>query len=91
MNNKIYGQLPRLFIPLVSLDTIHSSRETIEQAAALDLKIREVLKGHPHVEIIDNSTDFNQKVIRVLEAICRILGIRVQFLLLYGVRKIMFR
>jgi CYTH domain-containing protein len=49
-------------------------RETPEEAAALDEKIKQVWKGHPHVEYIDNSTDFPRKIIRVVEAICRILG-----------------
>ena len=30
--------------------------------------------GHPYYDIIDNSTDFENKVRRVIEAICKRLG-----------------
>eukprot|EP00667_Euglena_gracilis_P006039 EG_transcript_6081 len=57
-----------------TLSNNQARREGLQQAAELDQKIAAVWKGHPHVEYIDNSTDFPQKIIRVVEAICRILG-----------------
>lgn len=44
-------------------------KETTEEAVALDDKITEVWKNHPHFEIIDNSTNFEQKLERLLEKI----------------------
>eukprot|EP01012_Entosiphon_sulcatum_P014907 TRINITY_DN19934_c0_g1_i1.p1 TRINITY_DN19934_c0_g1~~TRINITY_DN19934_c0_g1_i1.p1 ORF type:complete len:504 (-),score=60.38 TRINITY_DN19934_c0_g1_i1:810-2321(-) len=51
-------------------------RESLSEAAEIDNKIRAVWRGHPHVEIIDNSTDFERKVVRVVKSICRILNMR---------------
>ena len=44
-------------------------KETPEEAIELDNKITEVWKNHPHFEVIDNSTDFEQKMNRLLERI----------------------
>ena len=44
-------------------------KETAEEAVALDNKITEVWKNHPHFETIDNSTNFEQKLERLLEKI----------------------
>ncbi len=33
--------------------------------------------GHPYFDIVDNSTDFENKIRRVIEAVCRRLGDRV--------------
>ena len=44
-------------------------KETAEEAVALDDKITEVWKNHPHFEIIDNRTNFEQKLDRLLEKI----------------------
>ena len=41
-------------------------KETPEEAIILDEKITDVWSKHPHFEIIDNSTDFNQKMNRLL-------------------------
>lgn len=48
--------------------------ETYEQAVDLDKKTREAWVGHPHFKIIDNSTDFQQKLKRVNAVVCNILG-----------------
>jgi len=34
-----------------------------------------VWTGHPHLRVIDNSTDFTNKVRRTIEAICRVVGV----------------
>jgi CYTH domain-containing protein/predicted ATPase len=49
--------------------------ETPEQARTIDRKLRESWLGHPHLRIIDNSTDFAGKMKRVLQAICGVTGI----------------
>lgn len=50
-------------------------RETLEEAAAADLRTRTAWAGHPHMRVIDNSTDFQGKIARVLGACARVLGI----------------
>lgn len=57
-----------------TLSNNEARREGLEQAAEVDHKIAAVWRGHPHVEYVDNSTDFPRKIIRVVESICRILG-----------------
>ncbi len=41
----------------------------------MDLKILSAWVGHPKVFIIDNSTDFDGKMNRVVTSICRLLGV----------------
>ena len=48
--------------------------ETVEQAAALDDKLIAAWTGHPHLRIIDNSTDFENKLKRLLSEISNFLG-----------------
>lgn len=50
-------------------------KETREEAILLDIKTRHVWVGHPHLRVIDNSTDFEGKMKRLLRAIERSLGI----------------
>lgn len=49
--------------------------ETPAQARALDKAVRDAWLGHPHLRIIDNSTDFARKVQRVTAAICQVVGV----------------
>ncbi len=48
--------------------------ETVEQAAALDDKMISVWTGHPHFRVIDNSTDFEGKMDRLIKEIASFLG-----------------
>ncbi|MBN2833619.1 MAG: AAA family ATPase [Candidatus Delongbacteria bacterium] len=48
--------------------------ETIEQAANLDDKLISAWTGHPHLRIIDNSTDFENKMKRLIAEILLFLG-----------------
>lgn len=48
--------------------------ETIEQAAALDDKLIAAWTGHPHLRIIDNATDFEDKIKRLISEISSFLG-----------------
>lgn len=50
-------------------------KETKEEAALLDIKTRQAWVGHPHLRIIDNSTDFEEKLKRLLRTIEHSLGI----------------
>ncbi len=49
--------------------------ETPDQARRLDTATMNAWNGHPHLRIIDNSTDFEKKKQRTLEAVCHILGV----------------
>ncbi len=48
--------------------------ETVEQAAALDDKLIAAWTGHPHLRIIDNGTDFEDKLKRLIAEISSFLG-----------------
>ena len=48
--------------------------ENVEQAAALDDRIIAAWTGHPHLRVIDNTTDFEDKLIRLLHEILTFLG-----------------
>lgn len=48
--------------------------EGIEEAAAMDDKFIAAWTGHPHFRVIDNSTDFEDKMKRLLEEISSFLG-----------------
>lgn len=49
--------------------------ETPEQARQIDDRLIAAWTGHPHLRIIDNSTDFEGKIHRVMEALARVVGI----------------
>lgn len=48
--------------------------ETVEQAFELDNKLISVWTGHPHFRLIDNSTDFEGKLKRLISEITGFLG-----------------
>ena len=48
--------------------------ETPEQAAALDDKLIDAWTGHPHLRVIDNATDFEDKMRRLIAEISAFLG-----------------
>jgi CYTH domain-containing protein/predicted ATPase len=49
--------------------------ETAEQAAALDVRLEQAWLGHPHFTVVDNSSEFSDKVRRALAAFSRVLHI----------------
>jgi len=57
-----------------SLANNHTRVETIEEAAALDQKLISCWNPHSHFYIIDNSTDFEGKLHRLICAISEFLG-----------------
>ena len=48
--------------------------ETVEEAAALDDKLIAAWTGHPHFRVIDNSTGFEEKMLRLIKEITAFLG-----------------
>lgn len=48
--------------------------ETLEEARALDSAILSSWLGHPKIRIVDNSTDFQNKLARVLDITCQFVG-----------------
>ena len=53
----------------------HAARtESVAQAAALDDKLIAAWTGHPHLRVIDNSTDFDHKLRRLIAEIRALLG-----------------
>ncbi len=48
--------------------------ETPEQARALDDKVIAAWTGHPHFRVVDNSTEFEEKLERLLKEIASFLG-----------------
>lgn len=52
-------------------------RETLEEAKQRDEKTLQAWLGHPHLRVIDNSTDFAGKLRRLDREICSVLGIPV--------------
>lgn len=52
-------------------------RETLEQARAAEEQTKKVWVGHPHLKVIDNRTNFELKMRRTLQAVCRALGVPV--------------
>lgn len=48
--------------------------ETVEQAVALDDKIIAAWTGHPHFRVINNETDFEEKMRRLIKEIASFLG-----------------
>ena len=48
--------------------------ENVEEACATDRALKNVWTGHPHLRIVDNSTDFAEKITRVMTEICAVIG-----------------
>lgn len=57
-----------------TLENNAARTETIEEASILDDKLIHAWTGHPYLRIIDNSTDFENKIKRLVEEICLFLG-----------------
>ncbi len=57
-----------------SLANNQARTETPEQAIAMDQKLISCWTGHPYLRVIDNSTDFNTKMKRLVNEITQFLG-----------------
>lgn len=51
--------------------------ETLEQAKALDKVTRNSWIGHQHLRVIDNSTNFDDKIGKLIKEVCSTMGIPV--------------
>jgi len=55
----------------------HAARsEPPAYARELDLKVKNNWVGHPYFHVIDNSTNFNGKIRRVMSTICKFVGLQ---------------
>ncbi|XP_021959969.1 TRPL translocation defect protein 14 isoform X3 [Folsomia candida] len=69
----------------------HACRsEGIELAQELDQKAAEAWIGHPYFDILDNSTDFETKVKKMIQCVCQRIGIDVRDRLEINSRKFKF-
>lgn len=69
----------------------HACRsEGVGLARELDYKAAAAWVGHPYFDVIDNSTDFETKMNRMLECVCQKLGIDTGDRLLRTSRKLKF-
>lgn len=57
-----------------TLENNGARSETPEQARSVDKKIIKAWTGHPHLRIIDNSTNFREKIDRLMAEIYSLLG-----------------
>lgn len=57
-----------------TLDNNKARAETPEEAIEIDHRLKAAWTGHPHFRVVDNSTDFEQKIERALTAISRVVG-----------------
>jgi len=57
-----------------TLENNAARTESVEQAAALDDRLIAAWTGHPHLRVIDNSGDFEDKLKRLLSEISAFLG-----------------
>ena len=57
-----------------TLSNNNARKESLEEARELDDRIISCWTGHPHLRVIDNSTDFEKKLERLLKEIALTLG-----------------
>ena len=57
-----------------TLENNQARYETVEEAVALDARLLSAWTGHPHLRVIDNSTDFEDKLKRLIAEIRSFLG-----------------
>ncbi len=57
-----------------TLENNSARKESVKEAALVDDKIISAWTGHPHLRIIDNSTDFEGKIQRLISEISSFLG-----------------
>ncbi|XP_067630004.1 TRPL translocation defect protein 14 [Eurosta solidaginis] len=69
----------------------HACRsEGVDMARELDYKSAAAWVGHPYFDVIDNSTNFETKMNRLIEAVCQKVGIDIGDRLLATSRKLKF-
>lgn len=60
------------------LDNNACRTEDIEIARQIDERCAKVWVGHPYIDVIDNCTEFEMKVARVLQAVCDRVGLQIK-------------
>ena len=56
----------------------HDSRsEDLEKAVELERKASQAWVGHPYIDVIDNSTDFETKMSRLVNVVCERVGLEI--------------
>ena len=60
-----------------TIENNKARRENIIEARIADERTQQAWNGHPHLKIIDNSTGFEEKLNRAIQAVARILGVPV--------------
>lgn len=69
----------------------HKARtEDLEAAKALDAKTAAAWVGHPYFDVIDNSSDFENKIIRLISTICQRINLETGDRLKVTARKFKF-
>ncbi|XP_064459505.1 TRPL translocation defect protein 14-like [Ornithodoros turicata] len=64
--------------------------EGIELARERDILAAQSWIGHPYMDVIDNSTDFDTKLRRMIEGVCRRIGVDTGDRLAYNSRKVKY-
>lgn len=59
------------------LDNNVARTEGIEQARKVDKRCAKAWVGHPYFDMIDNCTEFEMKIARVLQAVCNRIGLQL--------------
>jgi predicted ATPase len=49
--------------------------ESLQEARGVDERLRQAWRGHPNLHVIDNATDFDGKLHRVLCSVCEVVGL----------------
>jgi len=73
-----------------SIEDHASRKEGLHEARDLDTKAAEAWIGHPYVDIIDNSTDFEMKINRMISCVAGKMGIDIGDRLKVNSRKVKF-
>lgn len=64
--------------------------EGLELARELDRRTAEAWVGHPYIDVLDNSTDFDTKMRKMISAVCRRIGLQAGDRLKSASRKVKF-
>lgn len=91
-----YNQIVHMVSAAVGAEQFYSTEEHscrsegVDHARELDNKAAAAWIGHPYFDVIDNSTDFETKVNRMIECVCQKLSIDTGDRLLRTSRKLKF-
>lgn len=91
MKKKNFCERKFIWIFCVHSTQEHACRsEDVALAQELDYKSAAAWIGHPYFDVIDNSTDFETKMNRMIECVCQKLGIDTGDRLLRTSRKLKY-